>query len=73
VTLHESMRLSVCWRGDNALPTLDECFLHLRGSVVTVEFVVESTRIADGVAGSVAAPEWSSGGVAILASYEEVT
>jgi len=67
------MSLTIRWRGDNALPTLDECFLHLRGSVVTVEFVVESTRIADGVAGSVAAPEWSSGGVAILASYEEVT
>jgi len=50
VTLHESMRLSVCWRGDNALPTLDESFLHLRGSVVTVEFVIEPAGVADGVA-----------------------
>jgi len=66
------MSLSICWRGDNTLPTLDECLLHLRGSMVAVKFVVEPAGVADGVAGRVTPPEWSGGGVAILTCYEEV-
>ena len=47
------------------------CFLHLYGPVRAVEFVVEATCIADGVAALVSSPEWCYCCAAILASDDD--
>lgn len=52
--------------GDDAFAAFNLGFLHVDGSVVTVEFVVEAAGVTDGVACFVATPEGCDGCAAIL-------
>ena len=50
----------------HAFPTFDFFLLHLHGAVRAVEFVVEPTRIADGMTSFVAPPQRCDRGAAVL-------